>query len=91
MIAVIQKPAFQKAYKKLSRHDKESVDEAIRAVIREPQLGQEKKGDLVGGCVYKFKIDKQEKLLAYVFNKIHLILLALGTHENFYRDLKKNR
>ena len=51
-----------------------------------------KKGDLNGVQVYKFKMVKQLTLLAYEFyeSKLELILLALGTHENFYRDIKRN-
>jgi hypothetical protein len=49
-----------------------------------------KKGDLAGVRVYKLKANNQEILLAYsVLDKQELILLALGNHENFYRDLKR--
>ena len=59
--------------------------------MTDPFLGDIKKGDLSDVYVYKFKMAKQFTLLAYSFeNKtITLTLLALGTHENFYRDLKK--
>lgn len=48
-------------------------------------------GDLSGVLVYKFKMVKQLTLLAYSYHDqtIALTLLALGTHENFYRDPKK--
>jgi len=86
---IIQKPAFRKAYKKLQAKEKAVVDEAIHAILQNPQIGQLKKGDLSGLFVYKFNVNKQEKLLAYVFNKTQLLLASLGTHENFYRNLKK--
>jgi mRNA interferase RelE/StbE len=38
---------------------------------------------------YKFDIDHQEMLLTYVWNPEERLLLALGVHENFYRDLKR--
>ncbi len=84
-------PAFKKAYKKLHEQDKLDVNAAIREIVQNPKLGQEKKGDLVGVHVYKFKIHRQEMLLAYEWNPQERLLLALGVHENFYRDLKKNR
>ncbi len=50
-----------------------------------------KKGDLNGIRVYKFRMINQLMLLAYEIsnNQLCLILLALGSHENFYRDIKK--
>jgi hypothetical protein len=41
--------------------------------------------------VYKFKMSKQLTLLGYSFDDgtLTLELMALGTHENFYRDVKR--
>ncbi|MBI5447421.1 MAG: type II toxin-antitoxin system RelE/ParE family toxin [Gammaproteobacteria bacterium] len=88
-IFVKQMPVFKKAYKKLHTNEKKYVDEAIRVIVSNPKIGQEKKGDLSGVFVYKFKIHKQEILLAYEWSPQERLLLALGVHENFYRDLKK--
>ncbi|MFT3741226.1 MAG: type II toxin-antitoxin system RelE/ParE family toxin [Gammaproteobacteria bacterium] len=88
-ISIKQMPAFKKAYKKLCRQSKVKVNDAINEIVRNPKLGQEKKGDLAGVYVYKFKIDHQEMLLAYEWIPKERLLLALGVHENFYRDLKK--
>lgn len=87
-IVVKQMPAFRKTYKKLHANEKNLVNEAIRTIIQTPTIGQEKKGDLVGVLVYKFKMHHQEFLLAYEWDPEQRILLALGVHENFYRDLK---
>lgn len=84
-------PVFKNTYKKLHINDKIKVDHVIRAIIQNPRLGQEKKGDLSGVFVYKFKIFHREILLAYEWDTQHRILLAMGIHENFYRDLKKCR
>jgi hypothetical protein len=50
-----------------------------------------KKGDLNGIRVYKFRMVNQLALLAYEYDDANdrLTLLAYGSHENFYRDLKK--
>lgn len=90
-IIVKQMPAFKKAYKKLHTNEKSSVNDAIRSIIQNPIIGEEKKGDLAGVFVYKFKIHHQEILLAYEWNPRERLLLALGVHENFYRDLKKKK
>lgn len=88
-IIVKQMPSFKKAYKKLHAKEKIKVNEAIHAVIQNPKIGQEKKGDLAGVYIYKFKIHHQEFLLAYEWDPSERLLLALGVHENFYRDLKR--
>lgn len=90
-IIIQQMPAFRKAYKKLSPPKRTKVNDAIREIIDDPTIGQEKKGDLSGVFVYKFKIHHQQLLLAYEWDPKNRLLLALGVHENFYRDLKKNK
>lgn len=84
-------PLFKRAYKKMHANQKQKVDDAIRAIIADPTIGQEKKGDLAGVFVYKFKIYYQEMLLAYEWSAVDRLLLTLGVHENFYRDLKRRR
>lgn len=90
-ITIRQMPAFKRAYKKLHIQQKSKVNNAIRAILADPKIGQEKKGDLTGTFVYKFKVDHQEMLLAYEWTSRERLLLALGAHENFYRDLKKKK
>lgn len=90
-IIVKQMPIFKKAYKRLHANKKSMVDDAIRAVINDPTLGEEKKGDLAGVFVYKFKVHQQEMLLAYEWHSKERLLLALGMHENFYRNLKRQK
>lgn len=89
-IQVFQTNTFKKAYKKLHDTQLKIVNEAIRTIIDNPMISTLKKGDLNTVRVYKFKISTQLMLLAYTFeeNKLILTLLALGSHENFYRDLK---
>ncbi len=82
-------PTFKKAYKKLHKNQQEIVNESISAIIADPLMGEEKKGDLSGVYVHQFKMHKQEMLLAYEWDPSTRMLLALGVHENFYRDLKR--
>lgn len=88
-IIIQQMPAFKRVYKKLPKQHKETVNEAILTIVNNPTIGEEKKGDLAGVFVYKFKMHNQEFLLAYEWDPLNRLLLALGVHENFYRDLKK--
>lgn len=88
-VTIKQMPIFKRAYKRLHANQKLDVDNAIRAIVANPKIGQEKKGDLAKIFVYKFKIHRQEMLLAYEWNLYNRLLLALGSHENFYRNLKK--
>jgi mRNA-degrading endonuclease RelE of RelBE toxin-antitoxin system len=90
-VVVKQMPAFKRVYKKLPRQSKLIVDAAIRAIIKQPAIGQEKKADLAGIFVYKFKIHHQEMLLAYEWDIEQRLLLALGVHENFYKKLKRQQ
>ena len=88
---VVQTLMFSKAVKKLRKNQKTDLDNAIKAVMKNPEIGESKVGDLAGVSVYKFKMVKQLTLLAYSYEDqtITLTLLALGSHENFYRDLKR--
>jgi len=90
-IQVLQKPGFKRAYKLLHSNQKLAVNHAVEAIVKDPLLGELKKGDLADVYVYKFKCVNQEYLLAYEFDNKHRLLLALGVHENFYRDLKKKK
>ena len=88
---VLQTPTFIKQVKKLHKNQKSDLDQAVRDIIKNPSIGGLKKGDLNGIQVYKFNMVNQLTLLAYEFDQgaLQLLLLALGSHENFYRDLKK--
>ena len=88
---VIVYPAFERVVKKLHANAKNDLDEAVKTLIQDLHAGDLKKGDLNGVRVLKFKMVRQMTLLAYRYNEAEksLMLLALGSHENFYRDLKK--
>lgn len=94
MLAVSASPSFNRVAKKLHARDKKVLDEAIKLVLENLELGEEKKGDLSGVFVYKFKLNSQETLLAYELRPhktapTEVMLLAVGPHENFYAALKR--
>jgi mRNA-degrading endonuclease RelE of RelBE toxin-antitoxin system len=91
--SVVQTPTFQKAVKKLKPNQKKDLDVAVRELMANPHMGEQKKGDLAFLRVYKFQMSKQLTLLGYAFDDGVLVLhlMALGTHENFYRDIKRRK
>lgn len=94
MLKVLSAPTFNKVVKKLFARDKKTVDEAIKKIANDPSLGEGKKGDLSGIFVFKFKMNKQEVLLSYGLlpskeKPEEIVLLSLGSHENFYEVLKR--
>lgn len=56
---VLQTPTFKKAVKKLHKNQKTDLDNAVKELIKEPLLGEQKKGDLSFLRVHKFKMVKQ--------------------------------
>ncbi len=83
-------PSFVRATKKLHPPQKVDLDEAVRAISADPAIGEAKVGDLAGVRVYKFRLSNQLCLLAYrILDEESVKLLTFGSHENFYRDLKR--
>jgi mRNA interferase RelE/StbE len=88
---VLTTPRFDRAVKKLHIEEKKALDQAVRSVMAAPASGELKKGDLVNVRVHKYRFNKEQMLLAYAANLDEqvIILMGYGTHENFYRDLKR--
>ncbi len=84
-----QTRTFKNAIKKLHKNQKKQLDQAIKQILADPKIGELKKGDLAGIRVYKLKIINQLTLIAYLHEPkpSAITLLAIGSHENFYRDL----
>jgi mRNA interferase RelE/StbE len=89
---ILVTPSFERTIKKLHPNQKKALDKAVTAIAADPELGDEKLGDLDGIYVYKFKLVDKQWLLAYrVISSKKMKLLLLGPHENFYRELKKSK
>ncbi len=88
---VLQTPGLKKAVKKLKANQKKDLDAAVKELMEKPTLGEQKKGDLSFLRVHKFRMNKQLTLLGYSFNDgtLTLELMMLGSHENFYHDIKR--
>ena len=87
-VEIFQTPTFAKKRKKLHKNQIKDLDKAIKIIVENPKIGTQKKGNLSDVWVYKFKIVKQENLLAYQWDSKTRKLITLGVHENFYRDVE---
>ena len=91
-LKVFQSQQFAKAVKKLHSNQKSHLNKAVQLLMKNPQIGDRKAGDLTGVRVYKFEIVNELNLLAYIYEDevLTLTLRAICSHENFYRDLKQS-
>lgn len=86
---IYQSRSFAQKVKKYNKAEKTTLDKEIKKIISNPGMGIEKKGDLHGVFVHKFKIKSMQHLLSYRFAETALELIMLGPHKNYYRDLKR--
>ena len=84
-------PKFNRTKKKLPPSLRAEVDRHVDAICADPLAGEQKRGDVAGVRVHKFRLAGQLYLIAYLGDREEkaITLLALGGHENFYRDLKR--
>jgi len=85
---ILQSRSFERKVKKFAKQEKKALDKQILKIAENPSVGAEKKGDLRGVYVHKFKIKNTQYLLSYRFAGADLELIMIGPHENYYRDLK---
>ncbi|WP_235810580.1 type II toxin-antitoxin system RelE/ParE family toxin [Legionella bozemanae] len=77
--------SFKKAVKKLPKQYKAILDDEVRKLVNNPEIGERKKGDLDFLRVHKFKFSNQEVLLGYIYEEGELVLtlLKLGPMKTF--------
>jgi len=85
---IYQSRTFENKVKKLSKHEKELLDDEIKKIAENPLIGEEKKGDLKAVYVHKFRIKSLQYLLSYRRIKSDIELIMIGPHENYYKELK---
>jgi mRNA interferase RelE/StbE len=85
---IFQSRIFENKIKKFSQQEKRILDEEIKRIIENPFVGEEKKGDLQGVYIHKFKIKTIQYLLSYRMINDGLELIMIGPHETYYRNLK---
>ena len=83
-------PTFVCATKRRHRQQKVDLDQALHDISANPVVGEAKVGDLADVRVHKFRMSNQPCLLAYrIPDEETIKLLTFGSHENFYRNLKR--
>ena len=85
---IYQSRTFENKVKKLSKQEKELLDDEIKKIADNPLIGEEKKGDLKAVYIHKFKIKSLQYLLSYRKIKSEIELIMIGPHENYYKELK---
>ena len=85
---ILQSRSFERKVKKFTKLEKNTLNEQIRKIMDNPFIGSEKKGDLRGVYVHKFMLQTVQYLMAYRFVGGDLELVMIGSHENYYRELK---
>jgi hypothetical protein len=96
------KPLFKTFVKKQHKSLQLAIEDAVEDVCKDPNIGEQKTGDLQGIWVCKFTFKTQQYLIAYrppaddelMAEGMDIELLVIdfyqvGTHENFYATLKK--
>lgn len=91
MYKALSLPKFESQFKKLHTKEQEVVRGEIKKVLTDPAIGEMKRGPLAGIQVHKFKIHHQLYLLAYEMDSKAkaVYLLAIASHENFYKALQR--
>ena len=84
---ILQSSSFKKKVRRLRKQEKKILDTQILKIVKDPAIGQEKKGDLRGIFVLKFKMHATQYLLSYRLIGDNLELIMIGSHENYYREL----
>ena len=85
---IIQSRTFEKRVRRFRKQEKAILDRQVRKIVKDPSIGQEKRGELRGVFVHKFKIHATQYLLSYRMAETDsLELIMIGPHENYYRDL----
>jgi len=83
------KSPFRKFVKKQARPLQLIIEDEVDKIGKNPGLGDSKKGDLAGFRVHKFSYRDRIFLISYRLGESELIFFTVGTHENFYRELKR--
>ena len=79
-MTIYQSRSFEQKVKKMPKREKEILDQEIRRIVEDPSIGEEKRGDLSGVFVNKFKIGAIVYLLAYRKAGEDLELVMVGPH-----------
>ena len=80
IVQIIETNIFKRVAKKLHRNQIADLDEAVKSIINNPNIGEAKVGNLAGVRVYKFHMVNQLTLLAYIYDELkdEIVVLDLA-------------
>jgi mRNA interferase RelE/StbE len=85
-------PKVERYIRKLKdKNLKKAFMEAIKKIRIDPSIGTAKKGDLAGCLGYDVSYEGINYEIAYIIDETEhqlLIIVLIGTRENFYKELK---
>ena len=86
-------PRAEKEIKKIKdKKLKGKIKDALIKLSENPYIGQAKKGDLSGIYGYDVYYNKTNYEISYKIYEVDnkkIIVIVIGTRENFYKELKK--
>lgn len=85
---IVASNPFIRFKKKSHKNLQLEIDEQVKKILENPEIGELKKGDLRGIRVHKFAFKSQLCLVSYEVIGETLNLYIIGTHENYYDRLK---
>jgi hypothetical protein len=85
------KPPFLHFTKKQHKPLMLAIRDEVGKVAANPTSGEMKTGDLAGIQVHKFTLNRQQYLLAYRHEEDSITFYLIGSHDNFYDELKLYR
>lgn len=72
---------------KFNKNEKLKLDDVIKTIVKNPNIGEEKKGGLKGIYLYKFKIEENLYLLSYRIKADRIEFITFGPYEKYYKNL----
>ncbi len=89
MKSIIASNRFLEFKKKSPKKLQLEIDNEVEKIIKNPNIGELKNGELKTIRVHKFKFKTQLFLLSYEVKGNTLFLYLIDTHENYYKQLKR--
>lgn len=77
---IIQSRTFEKRVRQFRKQEKEVLDQKVRKIVENPEIGQEKRGELHGAFVHKFKLHATQYLLPYRMTDADTLELIMIAH-----------
>src|SRR5262249_4646185 len=84
-------PQYNRLRKRLSPAILKVLNDVQAQILNNPRMGDQKRGVVRDVWVEKFRAENDQWLLAYMTDDKTKVIyfLAVGQHENFYRDITR--